>query len=135
MRWRRQRQACQETDPCPTTSAGHASVDRVNYPGLADFPGRDLHLRQAAGAGAVLSFELHSAAQVAPLLQRVRLPIIAPSLGGVETILTHCWSMSHAAIPAATKQALGVRQTLVRLAVGIEDVEDLWSDLDAALRG
>jgi cystathionine beta-lyase len=114
---------------------GHQAVDRVYYPGLADFPGRALHFRQASGAGAVLSFELHSATHVAQLLERVRLPIIAPSLGGVETILTHCWSMSHAAIPAATKLALGIRQTLVRLAVGIEDVDDLWSDLDAALRG
>jgi len=115
--------------------AGHPAVARVYYPGLADFPGRARHFGQASGAGAVLSFELRSEAQVAPLLQKIQLPIIAPSLGGVETILTHCWSMSHAAIPAATKLALGIHQTLVRLAVGIEDVEDLWSDLDAALRG
>ena len=115
--------------------AGHPAVARVYYPGLADFPGRARHFGQASGAGAVLTFELRSEAQVAPLLQKIQLPIIAPSLGGVETILTHCWSMSHAAIPAATKLDLGISQTLVRLAVGIEDIEDLWSDLDAALRG
>jgi cystathionine beta-lyase len=115
--------------------AGHPAVDHVYYPGLAGFPGRALHFGQAGGAGAVLSFELRSAAQVGQLLERVRLPIIAPSLGGVETLLTHCWSMSHAAIPAATKHSLGIRETLVRLSAGIEDVEDLWSDLDAALHG
>ena len=115
--------------------AGHPAVDHVYYPGLAGFPGRALHFGQAGGAGAVLSFELRSATQVAQLLERVRLPIIAPSLGGVETLLTHCWSMSHAAIPAATKHSLGIRETLVRLSAGIEDVEDLWSDLDAALGG
>jgi cystathionine beta-lyase len=113
----------------------HPAVCRVYYPGLADFPGRELHAQQADGAGAVLTFELHDKATVTRLLERIRLPIIAPSLGGVETILTHCWSMSHAAIPATTKLALGIRETLVRLSVGIEDKEDLWEDLDKALQG
>jgi len=113
---------------------GHPAVARVWYPGLADFPGRELHFSQATGAGAVLSFELKEQARVAPLLQRIQLPIIAPSLGGVETILTHCWSMSHAAIPAETKLRLGIRESLLRISVGIEDVEDLWEDLDAALK-
>ncbi|MDX9708986.1 MAG: PLP-dependent aspartate aminotransferase family protein [Trichloromonas sp.] len=111
----------------------HPAVARVWYPGLADFAGRELHFAQATGAGAVLSFELKEQARVAPLLQQIRLPIIAPSLGGVETILTHCWSMSHAAIPAETKLRLGIRETLLRISVGIEDVEDLWEDLAAAL--
>ncbi|TLM67360.1 MAG: PLP-dependent transferase [Deltaproteobacteria bacterium] len=113
--------------------AEHPAIDRVYYPGLADFPGRALHERQATGPGAVLSFELKETTGVRRLLERVRLPIIAPSLGGVETILTHCWSMSHAAIPAATKQELGIRETLVRISAGIEDVEDLWEDLEQAL--
>jgi len=112
----------------------HPAVARVWYPGLADFPGRELHFSQATGAGAVLSFELKDQARVAPLLQQIRLPIIAPSLGGVETILTHCWSMSHAAIPAETKLRLGIRESLLRISVGIEDVEDLWEDLAAALK-
>ncbi len=113
--------------------AEHPAVARVWYPGLAGFPGRERHFAQASGPGAVLSFELKGRAQVAPLLERVRLPIIAPSLGGVETILTHCWSMSHAAIPAPDKERLGIGETLMRLSVGIEDVEDLWDDLSAAL--
>ena len=111
----------------------HPAVAQVWFPGLADFPGRELHFSQASGAGAVLSFELKEQARVAPLLQQIQLPIIAPSLGGVETILTHCWSMSHAAIPAETKLRLGIRESLLRISVGIEDVEDLWEDLVAAL--
>ena len=111
----------------------HPAVARVYYPGLADFPGREIHFAQATGAGAVLSFALHDAQRVPAVLQRVKLPIIAPSLGGVETILTHCWSMSHAAIPAEVKQALGIGPELLRLAAGIEDIEDLWVDLEQAL--
>ncbi|MBE0599386.1 MAG: PLP-dependent transferase [Desulfuromonadales bacterium] len=111
----------------------HPAVARLYYPGFPDFPGHERHFSQASGAGAVLSFELQEPAAVERLLRRARLPIIAPSLGGVETILTHCWSMSHAAIPAAVKEQLRIRKTLVRLSAGIEDVEDLWDDLAAAL--
>ncbi|MCK4509240.1 MAG: aminotransferase class V-fold PLP-dependent enzyme, partial [Desulfuromonadales bacterium] len=78
----------------------HSAISRVWFPGLCNFQGRELHFSQATGAGAVLSFELKEELQVKKLLEGVKLPIIAPSLGGVETILTHCWSMSHAAIPA-----------------------------------
>ncbi len=112
---------------------GHSAVARVWYPGLADFPGRDLHFAQATGAGAVLSFELKNDAQVKTLLEKVKLPIIAPSLGGVETILTHCWSMSHAAIPQADKLKQGITRSLLRISVGLEDVEDLWEDLERGL--
>jgi cysteine-S-conjugate beta-lyase len=117
-----------------TRLARHPAVARVIYPGLADFAGRDRHFSQASGAGAVLSFELKDPAAVTPLLERVQLPIVAPSLGGVETILTHCWSMSHAAIPAAIKEQMGISPALLRISAGIEDVEDLWEDLDQGLR-
>jgi cystathionine beta-lyase len=112
---------------------GHPAVARVIYPGLESFAQRELHFSQATGAGAVLTFELHDAARVKPLLETVALPIISPSLGGVETILTHCWSMSHAAIPAETKQAAGIGPGLLRISAGIEDIEDLWEDLAAGL--
>ncbi|MFA7535939.1 MAG: PLP-dependent aspartate aminotransferase family protein [Desulfuromonadales bacterium] len=111
----------------------HPAVGRVLYPGLPDFPGRQLHHAQASGPGAVLSFELKENEQVGRLLRKVKLPIIAPSLGGVETILTHCWSMSHAAIPVESKRRLGIRDTLLRVSAGIEDVEDLWEDFAQAL--
>ncbi len=111
----------------------HPAVARVLYPGLDNFKQRELHFSQASGAGAVLSFELKDKARVKSLLQKVRLPIIAPSLGGVETILTHCWSMSHAAMPADLKNRLGIGEGLLRISVGIEDVEDLWDDFCQAL--
>ena len=111
----------------------HSAIKQVWYPGLADFAQRDLHFSQSSGAGAVLSFELQDADQVKPLLEKVRLPIIAPSLGGVETILTHCWSMSHAAIPAPDKERAGISPALLRISAGIEDVEDLWEDLASGL--
>jgi cystathionine beta-lyase len=113
--------------------ADHPAVAAVHYPGLPNFAGRDRHFSQATGAGAVLSFALKDPTQVPELLRRVRLPIIAPSLGGVETILTHCWSMSHAALPAALKLELGIGPELLRLSAGIEAVEDLWEDLETAL--
>ncbi len=113
--------------------ASHPAVARVWFPGLADFPGRALHFSQASGAGAVLSFELQEEAQVARLLNAVELPIIAPSLGGVETILTHCWSMSHAAIPIEDKLRQGISKKLLRISVGLEDIEDLWEDLEKGL--
>ncbi|WP_303720757.1 PLP-dependent aspartate aminotransferase family protein [Malonomonas rubra] len=111
----------------------HRAVKRVIYPGLDDFAQRKLHFSQAGGAGAVLSFELKDAGRVSDLLRDVHLPIIAPSLGGVETILTHCWSMSHAAMPVEVKQRLGIGAGLLRISVGIEDVEDLWEDFYSAL--
>ncbi len=117
-----------------TRLSEHPAVARVIYPGLTDFPGRNLHFSQATGAGAVLSFELKDTSAVQALLDRAKLPIVAPSLGGVETILTHCWSMSHAAIPAVVKEQMGLSQNLLRISVGIEDIEDLWDDLAQGLR-
>lgn len=111
----------------------HPSVSKVYYPGLSDFTQADTHFRQADGPGAVLAFELASSDQVKALLRKLQLPIIAPSLGGVETIVTHCWSMSHAAIPAEVKKEMGISPTLIRLCAGIEDVDDLWQDLEQAL--
>jgi len=113
--------------------AAHPAVAAVHYPGLPGFPGRERHFGQASGPGAVLSFELKEKTAIRPLLERVQLPIIAPSLGGVETILTHCWSMSHAAIPTDVKERLGLREMLLRISAGIEDVEDLWEDLERGL--
>lgn len=111
----------------------HQAIGRVWFPGLDDFAGHELHYSQASGAGAVLSFELKEEAQVQKLLSNVKLPIIAPSLGGVETIMTHCWSMSHGAIPAPDKLRQGISKRLMRISVGLEDIEDLWEDLEAGL--
>ena len=111
----------------------HPAVGKVWFPGLKDFPQQHLHYSQSTGPGAVLSFELKEDGQVHQLLNRVKLPIIAPSLGGVETILTHCWSMSHGALPAKDKLQQGITKRLLRLSVGLEDIEDLWEDLELGL--
>ncbi|PLY08087.1 MAG: cystathionine gamma-synthase [Desulfuromonas sp.] len=114
--------------------AQHPQIKQVWFPGLPDFAQHALHFSQADGAGAVLSFELHDEAKVRTLLERVKLPIIAPSLGGVETILTHCWNMSHAVIPPADKLRVGITPAVLRISAGIEDIEDLWADLEQGLR-
>jgi cystathionine beta-lyase len=108
-------------------------VSRVYYPGLADHPGKAIHERQATGPGAVLSFELKSATLTERFLRRVTLPLVSVSLGGVESILSHPATMSHASMPAAQRSARGISDALVRLSVGLEHPDDLWADLQQAL--
>ncbi len=108
-------------------------VKRVYYPGLAQHPGHNTHQAQASGAGAVLSFELHDVATALKLLKRVKLPLMAVSLGGVESILSYPATMSHAAMPKAERQARGISDSLVRLSAGLEAPEDLMADMEAAL--
>ena len=111
----------------------HPDVRRVYYPGLPSHPGHDVHARQASGAGAVISFELADGAAAVSLLKRVKLPLVAVSLGGVESILSYPRTMSHAAMPAGERQARGITDGLVRLSVGLEAAADLIADLSAAL--
>lgn len=109
------------------------AVRRVYYPGLSDHPGRQIHFAQASGGGAVVSFELKDRPTAVALLKRVRLPLVAVSLGGAESILSYPATMSHAAIPPAERHALGISDGLVRLSVGLEDATDLIADLRTAL--
>ncbi|MEI7879616.1 MAG: aminotransferase class I/II-fold pyridoxal phosphate-dependent enzyme [bacterium] len=108
-------------------------VKRVYYPGLAQHPGHDVHKAQASGAGAVLSFELHEMAMALKLLKHVKLPLMAVSLGGVESILSYPATMSHAAMPKAERLARGISDSLVRLSPGLEAPEDLIADMERAL--
>mgnify|MGYP006388731971 CR=1 FL=1 len=103
---------------------------RVHYPGLPGHPGGAIHRAQADGPGAVLSFELASAALTRRLLEGVELAAFAVSLGGVESILSWPARMSHAAMPPAERAARGISDNLVRLSVGLEDPGDLITDLD-----
>jgi cystathionine gamma-synthase len=112
----------------------HPAVAAVRYVGLADHPGYELNRRQADGAGAMISFAVKETARAAAVLAAVRLVLFAESLGGVETLITYPATQTHAAIPEAVRRRLGVDDRLLRLSVGIEDVEDLWEDLDQALR-
>jgi cystathionine beta-lyase len=108
-------------------------VKCVYYPGLAAHPGYATHQAQASGAGAVLSFELHDVATALKLLKNVKLPLMAVSLGGVESILSYPATMSHAAMPKAERLARGISDSLVRLSVGLEAPEDLIADMASAL--
>lgn len=109
------------------------AVSRVHYPGLPTHPGHAIHAAQAAGPGAVLSFELADKAAVMRLLARTRLCLPAVSLGGVESILSYPAKMSHAAMPPEERRARGITDGLVRLSAGLEHAADLKADLEQAL--
>jgi cystathionine beta-lyase len=109
------------------------AISRVHYPGLPDHPGRAINERQSAGPGAVLSFELKDGVVARRVLAGVKLCLPAVSLGGVESILSYPAKMSHAAMPAAERQARGITDGLLRLSVGLEDPKDILEDLRQAI--
>jgi cystathionine beta-lyase/cystathionine gamma-synthase len=111
----------------------HKKVKKVYYPGLRSHPQYDLAKRQMTGFGAMISFETGSLANAKKVLKRVRLCSLAESLGGVETLISHPATMTHAALGPAGRKAIGLTDGLVRISVGIENVEDIVKDLDAAL--
>ena len=113
--------------------AAHPKVQKTNYPGLPTHPHHELAKRQMRGFGAMISFDLGSFDNAAAFLARVRLCSLAESLGGVETLISHPATMTHASIPEAERNRLGVTPGLVRISVGIEDVEDLIADLSRSL--
>jgi cystathionine beta-lyase len=112
---------------------GRPDIRRVYYPGLETHPGHDVHARQAGGGGAVISFELADGPTAVAFLKRVKLPLVAVSLGGVESILSYPATMSHAAMPRDERLARGITDGLVRLSVGLESAEDMIADMEAAL--
>ncbi|HEX7191375.1 MAG TPA: cystathionine gamma-synthase [Thermoanaerobaculia bacterium] len=115
--------------------AHHAKVQKINYPGLPDHPQHELAKRQMNGFGALISFELGSYANAKKFLDRVRLCSLGESLGGVETLISHPETMTHASVPVETRKRLGITPGLVRISVGIEDIEDLIGDLENAFEG
>jgi cystathionine beta-lyase/cystathionine gamma-synthase len=115
--------------------AGHPEVARVNYPGLETHPQHARARRLFSGCGGVLSFELRGALSRADeFAARVRIPIVAPSLGGVHTLLTRPATTSHAGLTRTQRERLGISDSLLRLSVGIESPLDLIADLEQALR-
>ena len=112
----------------------HPAVERVYYPGLASHPRHDRARALFDGFGGMLSFELAGGLEAAArLFGRLELPICAPSLGGVETLITRPTTTSHAGMSPEERQRAGISDALVRLSVGIEDTEDLIADLEQAL--
>lgn len=110
----------------------HPRVARVHYPGLEEHPDHDLIRRHARGFGAMIAFEVESHNLVEQLLLRTRLISFAESLGGVETLMTFPEGQTHADIPPELRARLGINDVLLRLSVGIEDVDDLIDDLNQA---
>ena len=111
----------------------HRKVKTVNYPGLLSHPQHGLATKQMRGFGGMISFDLGSMKNAKKLLRSVRLAALAESLGGVETLISHPATQTHAAIPASERNEIGVTDGLVRLSVGIEDVADIIADLKQAL--
>jgi cystathionine beta-lyase/cystathionine gamma-synthase len=111
----------------------HPKVKKVFYPGLPSHPQFELARRQMRGFGGMLSFELGSLEAARRLLNSVRLHALAESLGGVETLISHPATMTHASVPAERRAALGISDGLVRISAGVEDIDDLREDLTQAL--
>jgi len=112
---------------------GHPKVKKVYYPGLPSHPQHALAARQMRGFGGMLAFDLGTLASARTLLNSVRLHALAESLGGVESLISHPATMTHASVPADKRQALGITDGLVRISAGVEDVDDLKDDLTQAL--
>jgi cystathionine gamma-lyase/cystathionine beta-lyase/cystathionine gamma-lyase/homocysteine desulfhydrase len=127
--------------PCHETNArvaaeflrGHAKVRRVHWPGFPDHPGHEIQKRQATGFGALISFDLGGREAADRLLRRVKLCSLGESLGGIETLISHPATMTHAGYTQAERDALGIGDGLVRISVGCEDADDLLKDLSTAL--
>jgi len=111
----------------------HPKVKKVFYPGLNSHPQFALAQKQMAGFGGMLAFETGSLDKARMVLKSVRLCALAESLGGVETLISHPATMTHASVPAEERKRLGITDGLVRISVGIEDIEDIIADLEQAL--
>jgi len=112
--------------------AGKKEVKKIYYPGLPTHPGHDLAKQQMTGFGGMIAFDLGSLDHAKRFLERVKLCSLGESLGGVETLISHPATMTHASVPADERNRLGITDGLVRISVGIEDVQDLIADLENA---
>jgi cystathionine beta-lyase/cystathionine gamma-synthase len=113
--------------------ANHKKVKKVFYPGLLGHPQHELAKRQMTGFGAMITFETGSLANAKTLLKEVRVCSLGESLGGVETLISHPATMTHAALGQKGRKAIGITDGMVRISVGIENIEDILADLDQAL--
>jgi cystathionine beta-lyase/cystathionine gamma-synthase len=113
----------------------HPCVERVLYPGLATHPQRDVAAKQMSAFGGMITAVLRGDLNYTKsMLSRCRVFALAESLGGVESLIEHPAIMTHASIPEPQRRAAGIADSLIRLSVGIEDLDDLKEDLDQALR-
>ncbi len=112
----------------------HNKVKKVFYPGLRDHPHHDLAKRQMSGFGSMITFETGSLKNANKMLKKVRICSLGESLGGVETLISHPATMTHAGLGEKGRKAIGITDGMVRISVGIEDVQDILEDLDQALQ-
>lgn len=112
----------------------HKAVQKVYYPGLPDAQGHDIQTKQARNGGAMISFELKPSHDYRAFFRSVRLIALAESLGGVESLVCHPATMTHAAFPQKIREQIGITDALIRLSVGIENTDDLIADLDQAIQ-
>ncbi|HXK08087.1 MAG TPA: PLP-dependent aspartate aminotransferase family protein [Vicinamibacteria bacterium] len=129
------RMPCHEENACVVAPFlyNHPKVERVLWPGFPDHPGHAVHKHQASGFGALISFDVGSLEAARRVLERVRLCSLGESLGGVETLISHPATMTHAGYTQAERDGLGITNGLVRISVGCEDTADLVADLEQAL--
>lgn len=113
---------------------GHSGVEQVFYPGLPSHPQHALAKRQMTGFTGMISIELGGLERARKVLESTRIFVLAESLGGVESLISHPVTMTHAAVPEAQRRRMGLSDGLVRLSVGVEGVDDLLEDIDRALR-
>ncbi|MBQ9550292.1 MAG: aminotransferase class V-fold PLP-dependent enzyme [Lachnospiraceae bacterium] len=111
----------------------NGAVKNIHYPGLKDDPGYEINRKQADGAGAMISFELEDGYDTRKFFESLELIMLAESLGGVESLVCHPSTMTHASIPEDIRKEVGITDGLIRLSVGIEDVEDIINDLNTAI--
>ncbi len=109
-------------------------VDKVYYPGLKSDPGYEVQKKQADGSGAMISFTLKKEYDYKKFFKALKLVMLAESLGGVESLVCHPASMTHAAIPKDIREAVGITDELIRLSVGIEDADDIIADIEQAIK-
>ena len=112
----------------------NSAVKKVYYPGLPDAQGYEINRRQAKNGGAMISFELKENYNIRTFFQSLRLIALAESLGGVESLVCHPASMTHASIPYEVRQKVGITDGLIRLSIGIENIDDLLADLAQAIQ-
>ena len=111
----------------------HKAVKNVYYPGLKSSQGYEVNKKQAKNGGAMISFELHENYDIHTFFERLELVSLAESLGGVESLVCHPATMTHASIPADIRKKVGITDGLIRLSVGIENIEDILEDIDQAI--
>ena len=112
---------------------GNPAIKRIFYPGFPDHPHHEIAARQQTGFGAIVSFDVGSREAARVVLESVRIFALAESLGGVESLISQPAEMTHASVPQEDHAALGITPGLIRISVGIEDLDDLWADLEQAL--